>query len=169
MNSCKIAFLFATVFFTTFTLVTVPVPYVAAEQSGTFSGAWVASGKLQPFDFTKGRDVETFKLAGHINLQVAVGKFEDFWAECVGLNDSITGSSVRCVWRSLEDDKAYSVLKGEPLEEGQKVSGEFVGGTGGLQGIKGTFSFTWISTFIDENQNTFTGHTQDLKGYYKVP
>ena len=169
MSRCKTSLRLATVILAALTLVTGPVPDVSAERSGTFTGTWVASGKLQPFDFTPGRAVDTFKLAGHVNLETAVGEAADYWAECVGLSDSVAGSSARCVWRSLEDDKAYSVLKGEPLEAGQKVSGEFVGGTGRLQGITGTFSFTWISTFTDENQNTFTGRTQDLKGSYRVP
>lgn len=144
-------------------------PEVSAGQAGSFSGSWVASGKLQPFEFTKGRDVATFTLAGHVNLADVFGGSEDYWAECVGLSDSVAGSAARCVWRSLEGDQVYSILKGEPLEKGQKVSGEFVGGTGRLKGIAGKFTFTWISTFTDERQNTFTGHTRDLKGAYQVP
>ena len=150
-------------------LVTGLAPKASAEQAGSFSGSWVASGKLQPFDFTQGRNVATFTLAGHVNLADDFGGSEDYWAECVGLSDSVAGSSARCVWRSLKGDQAYSILKGEPLEEGQKVSGEFVGGTGRLKDITGTFTFTWISTFTDESQNTFTGHTKDLKGSYRVP
>jgi hypothetical protein len=169
MSKCKHVILLLAIIFTVFALAAGSLPEAAAEQAGTFSGTWVASGKLQPFDFTEGRDVNTFKLAGHVNLGDAVGKAQDYWAECVGLSDSAAGSSARCVWRSLKGDKAYSVLRGEPLEEGQRVSGEFVGGTGRLKEITGTFTFTWISTFTDKSQNTFTGHTKDLKGSYRVP
>ena len=87
----------------------------------------------------------------------------------MGLSDSVAGSAVRCVWRSLEGDKAYSILSGEPLEEGHKVTAEFVGGTGRLKELTGTFSFIWISTFTDKSQNTFTGHTKDIKGVYRIP
>jgi len=169
MSKCKHVILLLAIIFTVSSLAAGFLPEASAEQSGTFSGTWVASGKLQPFDFTQGRAINTFKLAGHVNLESEVGKVQDYWAECVGLSDSNAGSSARCVWRSLKGDKAYSVIKGEPLEEGQKVSGEFVGGTGRLQGISGMFTFTWISTFTDERQNTFTGHTQDLNGSYRVP
>ena len=141
----------------------------SAEASGTFSGTWIASGRLQTFDFVEGRDVGTFKLAGNVSLKEAFAGIEDFWAECVGLSDSGAGSSVRCVWRSLEGDKAYSVLSGQPLEEGVKVTGEFVGGTGSLNGLTGTFSFSWMSTFTNQNQGIFTGHTRDLKGSYTIP
>jgi len=147
----------------------VPVPEASAEQAGSFAGSWVASGKRQPFDFIEGRDVGTFNLAGNVSLKDEFGGIEDFWAECVGLSDSVAGSSVRCVWRSLKGAKAYSVLSGQPLKKGVKVTGEFVGGTGSLKGVTGTFTFTWTSTFIDKEQGMFTGHTKDLSGSYQIP
>ena len=147
----------------------VPVPEASAEQAGSFAGSWVASGKRQPFDFVEGRDVGTFNLAGNVSLKDELGGIEDFWAECVGLSDSVAGSSVRCVWRSLKGAKAYSVLSGQPLKKGVKVTGEFVGGTGSLKGVTGTFTFTWTSTFIDKEQGMFTGATKDLSGSYQIP
>ena len=145
------------------------VQAASAEQAGNFTGGWVASGKRQPFDFVEGRDVGTFNLAGNVSLKDDIGEIEDFWAECVGLSDSKAGSSVRCVWRSLKGAKAYSILSGQPLKEGVKVTGEFVGGTGSLKGITGNFTFTWTSTFIDKDQGIFTGHTQDISGSYRIP
>ena len=140
-----------------------------AGETGSFAGTWIASGQRQAFDFVEGREVGTFKLAGNVSLKDEFGEIEDFWAECVGLSDSVADSSVRCVWRSLKGDKAYSVLSGQPLKEGVKVTGEFVGGTESLKGLTGTFNFTWTSTFIDENQGIFTGHTKDLSGSYQIP
>jgi hypothetical protein len=145
------------------------VQEASAEQAETFAGTWVASGKRQPFDFIEGRAVSTFNLAGNVSLKDEFGEIEDFWAECVGLSDSAAGSSARCVWRSLKGEKAYSVLSGQPLKKGVKVTGEFVGGTGSLKGLAGTFTFTWTSTFIDRAQGMFTGHTQDLSGSYRIP
>ena len=141
----------------------------SAEQSGSFKGTWIASGQRQTFDFVEGREVGTFKLAGNVSLKAELAGIEDFWAECVGLSDSVTGSSVRCVWRSLKGEKVYSVLSGQPLKEGVKVTGEFVGGTDNLKGLTGTFNFTWKSAFTDKDQGIFTGFTQDLKGTYKIP
>ena len=43
-----------------------PIRDVLAEQTGTFTGTWVASGKQQPFDFVEDREVGTFNLAGNI-------------------------------------------------------------------------------------------------------
>jgi hypothetical protein len=148
---------------------TVPVQMVAAERAGTFAGTWIASGQRQTFDFVEGRVVGTFRLTGHVNLKGNLGEIEDYWAECVGLSDSATGGSARCVWRSMEGDKAYIVLTGQPLEKRDKVTGEFVGGTGSLRGIAGTFTFTWSSVFTSKNQGIFTGQTKDLKGSYKIP
>ena len=145
------------------------VQEASAEQAGTFAGTWVASGKRQPFDFVEGRNVGTFNLAGNVSLKDEFGEIEDFWAECIGLSDSMAGSSVRCVWRSLKGEKAYSVLEGQPLKEGVKVTGKFVGGTGGLKGVAGAFTFTWTSTFTDKDQGIFTGHTKDLSGRYRIP
>jgi len=141
----------------------------SAEQTGSFTGSWIASGQRQVFDFVEGRDVGTFNLAGNVSLKDDFGGIEDFWAQCVGLSDSTAGSSVRCVWRSLKGEKAYSVLSGRPLKEGVKVTGEFVGGTDSLKGLTGTFNFTWTATFTDKNQDIFTGHTKDLQGSYKIP
>lgn len=145
------------------------VQEASAEQAGTFAGTWVASGKRQAFDFVEGREVGTFNLAGNVSLKDEFGEIEDFWADCIGLADSAAGSSVRCVWRSLKGEKAYSVLSGQPLKKGVKVTGEFVGGTGSLKGLAGTFTFTWTSTFIDKDPGMFTGHTKDLSGSYRIP
>jgi len=141
----------------------------SSEQTGSFTGTWIASGQRQTFDFVEGREVGTFELTGHVNLKDEVGEEEDYWAECVGLSDSVAGSTARCVWRSLKGQKAYCVLSGQPLKEGVKVSGEFVGGTGSLKEVSGSFSFTWTSTFVDKDQGIFTGHTQDISGSYRIP
>ena len=146
-----------------------PVQKISAEQTGTFTGAWIASGKLQPFDFVKDREVGTFKLAGSVSLKDGIGGIDHFWAECVGLSDSISGGSTRCVWRSLKGQKAYYVFSGQPLKKGVKVTGQFVGGTGSLKDISGTLTFTWMSTFTDEDQDMFTGQTTDLTGNYRIP
>ena len=169
MSKCKNVLQLLAVIFTAFILSNGLVPEAAAEQSGSFSGTWIASGQRQTFDFVEGREVGTFKLAGNVSLKEEFAGIEDFWAECVGLSDSLAGSSVRCVWRSLKGEKAYSVLSGQPLKQGVKVTGEFVGGTDNLKGLTGTFNFTWMSTFTDKNQGIFTGNTRDLKGTYKIP
>ena len=141
----------------------------SSEQTGTFTGTWIASGQRRTFDFVEGREVGTFELTGHVNLKDEVGEEEDYWAECVGLSDSVAGSTARCVWRSLKGQKAYCVLSGQPLKKGVRVTGEFVGGTGNLKGIGGSFIFTWVSVFINKDQGIFSGQTKDLTGSYRIP
>ena len=146
-----------------------PVALASGGQSGTFKGSWIASGKRQPFEFVEGREVGTFNLSGNVSLKKEFSGIEDFWAECIGLSDTVSGGAARCVWRSLKGEKAYIVLKGQPMKKGINVTGEFVGGTGGLKGVSGKFTFTWTSTFIDRDQGIFTGHTRDLSGSYQIP
>ena len=141
----------------------------AAEQAGTFKGSWIASGQRQTLEFLADREVGTFELTGHVNLQDEVGKEKDYWAECVGLSDSVAGSTARCVWRGMENEKVFIILEGRPFKKGVKVTGEFVGGTGNLKGIEGKFAFTWFSVFTNKNQGIFTGHTKDLTGSYRIP
>ena len=141
----------------------------SSEQTGSFTGTWIASGQRRTLDFAADREVGTFRLTGHVNLKDEVGEEEDYWAECVGLSDSVAGSAARCVWRSLKGQKAYCVLSGQPLKKGVRVTGEFVGGTGNLKGIGGSFTFTWFSVFINKDQGIFTGHTKDLTGSYRIP
>ena len=107
----------------------------SAEQTGTFKGSWIASGQRQILDFLADREVGTFELTGHINLQNEVGDEKDYWAECVGLSDSVAGSTARCVWRNMQNEKVFIILEGRPFKKGVKVTGEFVGGTGNLKGI----------------------------------
>lgn len=152
-----------------FVMMFILVPESSAERAGSFAGTWIASGQRQTFDFVEGRMVGTFRVTGHVNLKRDLGEIEDYWAECVGLSDSVAGGSARCVWRSMEGDEAYIVLTGQPLEQTSKVTGEFVGGTGSLRGIEGTFSFTWSSVFTNESQGIITGQTKDLKGSYRIP
>ena len=152
-----------------FVMMFVLAPESSAERAGSFAGTWIATGQRQTFDFVEGRSVGTFRVTGHVNLKGNLAEIEDYWAECVGLSDSETGGSARCVWRSMEGDKAYIVLAGQPLEQTSKVTGEFVGGTGSLRGIEGKFTFTWSSVFTNKNQGTFTGQTKDLKGSYRIP
>lgn len=146
-----------------------PLSFAAAAEEGTFTGTWIASGTRQIQDFAEGREVFTFHVKGHVNLRDNLGEVADFWSECSGLWDAETGNSARCVWRGLEGQKIYIVMDGQPLEEGVQITGQVVGGTGKLEGIEGTFSFTWTSIFINADTDTLTGHTENLSGTYRIP
>lgn len=141
-----------------------------ADPTGTFHGTWTASGQWVALDFEAGREVFTFKLAGHVNLKDNIGNVHDFWGECIGLWDSKTGGSARCTWRDPEGDSAaYMVLDGRITEKGSRLTGHFVGGAGALTGLTGDLSFSWSTVFRDRTNRIFTGYSADLEGSYRIP
>ena len=145
------------------------VPSVLAETEGSFTGTWVANGSKEVLSLGSDREASLFKLSGHVKL-TRIGKESDFWADCIGLADSDTGSDIRCVWRSLDGSEAYLTMKGTRMEKGSSVTGSFIGGTGAAKGITGTLRFTWSMIFKQENNETGRGgFSNDLSGTYKLP
>jgi len=149
-----------------------PLPMTHAEETGVFEGTWTANGTRVPFSFEGGREVYTYKLAGHVNLRSSIGKQKDYWAECVGLSDSSTGTIGRCVWKDLAGPEIYVTLQSDRLMKDSRVNATIVGGTGPLAGIGGEMSFNWnyVMFLKDENGNDIvTGQTADLAGQYRIP
>jgi len=167
-NQMIVAWVWAVMTVSTFA-VGLQARYASAEQSGTFHGSWIASGKRQMLDYTANREVFTFTIEGHLNLEDHVGQVRDFWSTCIGLWDSQTGGTARCVWRSPQHNNIYSMMSGELLKEGVAVQGEFVGGTGKAEGIEGTFSLTWQSIFFNGDERVLTLHAKDVAGTYRIP
>lgn len=147
-----------------------PTITIAAE-SGEFNGIWIANGTREVFPFGEDRQVYTFKLSGHVNLQSDIGKTKDFWSKCVGLSDTESGTVARCVWQDLYGGKIFITLRSDRLQEDNLVTGEIVGGTDNLEGISGELSFSWSSvTFQKEGAvSTVTGQALGLEGNYRVP
>ncbi|MGW8313927.1 MAG: hypothetical protein ACWGOL_11920, partial [Desulfuromonadales bacterium] len=96
---------------------------------------------------------------------------KDYWSDCVGFSDTVTGVVARCVWKDFDGSKAYIALQSESLETNNQFSGVIIGGSGPLEGVTGDLSFTW-SYFVYENDDglsTITGETLDLQGNYQLP
>jgi hypothetical protein len=148
-----------------------PSPGVAADKSGSFTGTWVANGSKDVLPFGDKREAALFKLSGHVNLKDQVGMQKDYWSECIGLADSESGSDVRCVWRALNGQEIYIVLKSQLLTQGSSVSGTIVGGTGLAAGIEGTLSFHWSTMSFQKQNNTTAvgGYATDLTGTFQLP
>lgn len=157
------------VFFFILVTMVAQAPNAPAAEEGTFTGTWIASGERQLQDFMEGRPVFTFHVKGHVNLKDHLGDVADFWSDCSGLWDAQTGSTARCVWRSMDGQKVFIVMNGQLLDEGLQVTGEIVGGTGKLAGIEGVFTFSWTSVFVNEDTDTLTGHTENIAGTYRMP
>lgn len=144
---------------------------IYAGEKGAFTGTWVANGSKEPLSFGESRETALFKVSGLVNLKDDIGKEKEFWASCIGLADSETGSDIRCVWRSLDGQEIYLTLKGKRMEAGSRISGSIVGGTGSLKGITGTLDFTWSDmSFLQVNAETgISGFSKDLNGSYQIP
>ncbi|HAM49874.1 MAG TPA: hypothetical protein DCP92_03970 [Nitrospiraceae bacterium] len=153
-------------------LAILPLTDGQAAESGEFKGSWVANGTKTSFPFGEGRQVYNFKLSGHVSLQTALGKKKDYWSECIGLADSVTGVTGRCVWKDLAGPEVYITLQSDKLQQGGLVSGAIVGGTGPLAGISGDLTFNWslVITLTDaDGIVTLTGETKNLGGHFRMP
>lgn len=153
-------------------LATAAITESHAADVGIFKGLLVANGTRSSFPFGDKRQVFTFKLAGHVNLQNLIGKKKEYSAECIGLSDSVTGVNGRCVWKDPAGAEIYITLLSDSMQQGSKVYGTIVGGTGNLAGISGDFSFNWSSINTQEESGgvvTLSGQTKNLSGSYRVP
>ena len=142
-----------------------------ASETGTFNGTWVANGIREVFPFSDDRVISTFKLSGHVNLQTSLGTTKDYWSECVGFTDTMTGVVGRCVWKDLSGTNIYITLQSEKLGSENLFNGAIIGGNGPLRGITGDLSFTWSSVIFqkEDGRSTITGQTLDLHGNYQLP
>ena len=148
-----------------------PVIQAHAGESGEFKGNWIANGTRTPFPFGDDRQVFTFKISGHISLQSSLARKKDYWSECVGLVDSVTGLTGRCVWKDLAGPEIYITVQSDRLQQGSLVTGTIVGGSGKLAGISGDMSFNWSSVIsqTEDGVATVTGETRNLGGHFRLP
>ena len=148
-----------------------PASSVLAAEDGSFAGTWVANGSKDVLALGSERETALFKFSGDVNLTTKIGKERSFWAECIGLADSETGSDIRCVWRSLSGEEIYLALKGTRMEKGSSITGSIIGGTGAAKGITGTLRFSWfMMSFKQADQETgISAFSKDLNGTYKLP
>jgi len=148
-----------------------PVIQAHAGESGEFKGNWIANGTRTPFPFGDDRQVFTFKISGHVSLQSSLARKKDYWSECVGLVDSVTGLTGRCVWKDLAGPEIYITVQSDRLQQGSLVTGTIVGGSGKLAGISGDMSFNWSSVIsqTEDGVATVTGETRNLGGHFRLP
>jgi hypothetical protein len=143
-----------------------------AAESGEFKGTWIANGTRALFTFGVGRQVYTFKIGGHVSLKTTLHNKKDYWSECVGLSDSVTGVTGRCVWKDLAGPEIYLTLQSSNLQQGGLVTSTIVGGSGPLAGISGDLSFNWSSVIFQrdaEGIENVSGQALNLSGRYQVP
>lgn len=152
-------------------LISVAATVVHGMDKGTFSGSWVATGSIEPISFEDKREVALFRLSGHVNLKDKIGNQQDYWSECIGLSDSVSGSDGRCTWKGTGGQEIYLILKGKRLARGSEVNGTIIGGTGTATGITGSLSFIWSTMSVQPGQDSMVvgGYAKEFKGEYKLP
>jgi hypothetical protein len=73
----------------------------------------------------------------------------------------------RAVWTDEKGEHLYSELQGSGTASNNKITGNFVGGTGRYTGVTGTYDFSWRFVLADEEGNV-QGQSMGLKGQARV-
>ncbi len=141
-----------------------------AAEEGSFTGSWTANGTQEALSFGELGETALVKLSGHVRLKGTLGNEKDYWSTCIGLADS-KGGDFRCVWRSLNGQEIYIVLKSERMEQDSLATGEIVGGTGATKNISGSLRLHWSTLSFQTNQSTteIGGYAKDLQGTFNLP
>jgi hypothetical protein len=143
---------------------TVRVPGVQSTPGGhTFEGIWSATGTRQTINLEANHHASIFDLTGSLILAGNQGVGAGFQAKAIGFSDDLVGMQGRCVWIDEHGDKIYSELNGERVGTGNRIAGNFLGGTGRFAGITGEYSFQW-KYVIESEDGSVSGRSVDLKG-----
>jgi hypothetical protein len=128
-----------------------------------FQGTWTATGSRHGIRLGDDRRASIAKFEGSVLLSGTSRPAVGFRAEAVVLSDSATGMVGRAVWTDERGDQAYSELKGEGTNTGNRIVGNFLGGTGRYRGATGTYEFSW--RFVLESEDgTVQGQSAGLNG-----
>jgi hypothetical protein len=130
-----------------------------------FEGSWSATGRRQTLP-TEGGDAAIVHLSGPVALTSRAGLSRGFRGEAIGFDDGRHLSAGRAVWTDAHGDRIYSVLQGDPLQTGRRITGTITSGTGRYAGLIGDFQLTWQYIVQGENE-TVQGRTADLEGRFR--
>ncbi len=86
-----------------------------------------------------------------------------FRAEVIALGDSATGLVGRAVWTDERGDQVFSELRGEGTATGNRITGNFFGGTGRYTGATGSYAFSW-QYVLEAEDGTVQGRAVGLTG-----
>ena len=128
-----------------------------------FQGIWTAVGSRHRIPLGSGRRASIANFDGTLLLSGDTRPAVGFRAEAIVLNDSATGMVGRAVWTDQNGDQAYSELKGQGTNTGNRIAGTFLGGTGRYRGVTGSYEFSW--RFVLESEDgTVQGQSEGFKG-----
>ena len=138
-----------------------PVPLAGGWYA--FEGSWVASGKRRVMEMGPERRVAIVDLGGSVLLAGPNRPGVGFRGEVVGMTDSASGFVGRAVWTDDRGDQVYSELRGEGTARGNRLTGNFLGGTGRYAGATGGYEFSW-QYVMEAEDGSVQGRAVGLKG-----
>jgi hypothetical protein len=144
-------------------------PQTAADGSewNEFHGTWTATGSRQAIRLGADRRASIAKFDGSLLLAGPSRPAVGFRAEAIVFNDSATGMAGRSVWTDERGDEVYSKLRGEGTATGNRIVGNFLGGTGRYSGATGTYEFSWRFV-LEAEDGTVQGQSIGLKGRVRI-
>jgi hypothetical protein len=151
-----------------------PVLSVADEatlegKKGQFEGYVSASGPYLAIEYTGRSKVAVARLQGPAVLRIQTGQTVSFQTECVAMSDERGVSQGRCVWTGITGDRIFSEIRGDAFGGLRAINGRFVAGTGRFEGIEGDYTFQWTDFTSGDVEGTVQGHSDNVKGRYRLP
>jgi hypothetical protein len=137
------------------------------EEWHDFQGTWTAAGSRHIMQLGGDRRTSISNFNGSLVLAGSSRPGVGFQSEVIVFSDSATGAVGRAVWTDERGDQLYSELRGEGTASNNKVSGNFIGGTGRYSGATGTYQFSW--RFVVENEDgSVQGQSMGLTGRVRL-
>jgi hypothetical protein len=144
----------------------------AREPWNTFGGSWSAIGRRQTLPTEGDRAAAIVQMSGTLVLTSPAapagpaGLSSAFRAEAIGFNDGDRLNAGRAVWTDTRGDRVFSVLTGERLATGRRITGTITGGTGRYAGLTGDWELTW-QFVVETDEGEVQGRAADLRGRFR--
>ncbi len=132
-----------------------------------FQGTWTAAGNRNSIPLGEGRRASIAELEGSLVLSGSSRPAVGFRSEAVVFNDTATGISGRAVWTDERGDQVFSELSGTGTATGNKIVGNFLGGTGRYSGASGNYEFSWRFV-LEAEDGSVQGQSMGLNGKIRV-
>jgi hypothetical protein len=144
-----------------------PAAVPASGEWREFQGTWTATGNRRVLRLGGERRASIADFDGSLVLAGAARPSVGFRAEAIVFSDSTTGIVGRAVWTDEHGDQVFSELKGEGTATGNRIAGNFLGGTGRYAGATGAYDFSW--RFVLESEDgSLQGQSIGLKGRVRI-
>ena len=142
-------------------------PLLNSNDWRDFEGTWTATGNRSSLTLGSSRHASIGNFDGTLLLTGEGRPSRGFRAEAIVLNDTSTGLLGRAVWTDDRGEQVYSELRTDGTTTGNKITGNFIGGSGRYAGATGTYEFSW--RFVIENEDgTVQGQSSGLRGRVRI-